>query len=62
MVTDDAAPSEPADRETSEMEVRRIRNALIRAEGERIAAYLSRHPDAARELASYTAWAEDFES
>ncbi len=61
MARDNEAPSELTDREAVDMEDRRVRRAFIRAEGERIAAYVANHPEAAAEMESYTARAEDFE-
>jgi uncharacterized protein (DUF1778 family) len=37
-------------REIAEAEVRRMRRAAIRAEGERVVGYLAEHPEARREL------------
>ncbi|MDH2910201.1 MAG: ribbon-helix-helix protein, CopG family [Candidatus Eremiobacteraeota bacterium] len=40
-------------RDLAEAEARRVRHAAIRAEGERIAEYLAKHPEAREELESY---------
>ncbi len=40
-------------RDLAEAEARRVRRSAIRAEGERIVAYLAEHPEAREEIESY---------
>lgn len=62
MGNDNEASSAPTDHEFLEMESANTRRDAIRMESERIVSYIAAHPDAALELESYGASAEDFDN